>query len=115
LHAARGRELHGLHGAVAIQFQSRSAVRKGGRGSPQERRHHGAGRLYQGSGLRHLFWHGADVRHRRFAAHPDALLHGAERQGSTQVGVLGNHMDRVFLPPDLYHRFRRDRSGEHQS
>src|SRR6202162_3903745 len=42
LHAARGRELHGLHGALAIPLQSRSAVRKGCRGSSQERRHHGA-------------------------------------------------------------------------
>ena len=31
---------------------------------------------------------GADVRHRRPAAYPDALLHGARRQGRAQVGVL---------------------------
>ncbi len=34
--------------------------------------------------------HGADVRHRRPAAHPDALLHRAERQGSAQVGAVGH-------------------------
>jgi Na+(H+)/acetate symporter ActP len=33
--------------------------------------------------------HGADVRHRRPAAHPDALLHRARRQGSAQVGASG--------------------------
>ena len=32
---------------------------------------------------------GADVRHRRPAAHPDALLHRRQRQGGAQVGVLG--------------------------
>ena len=35
--------------------------------------------------------HGADVRHRRSAAHPHALLHRRQRQGSAQVGVLGDH------------------------
>jgi hypothetical protein len=41
-----------------------------------------AGRPDQGSGVGHLGRHGADVRYRRPAAHPDALLHRAERQGS---------------------------------
>ena len=55
--------------------------------------------------------HGADVRHRGPAAHPDALLHGPRRQGSAQVGVLGDHLHRLFLHPDLHHRLRRDRAG----
>ena len=37
--------------------------------------------LHQGPDLGHLLRHGADVRHRRSAAHPDALLHRARRQG----------------------------------
>ena len=52
---------------------------------------HGPGRLHQGPDLGHQLRHGADVRHRRAAAHPDALLHRAQRQGSAQVGVVGHH------------------------
>ncbi len=51
--------------------------------------------------------HGADVRHRRPAAHPDALLHRAERQGSAQVGDVGHRLDRLLLHADLHHRLRR--------
>ena len=32
--------------------------------------------------------HGADVRHGRAAAHPDALLHGARRRDGAHVGLL---------------------------
>ena len=52
--------------------------------------------------------HGADVRHRRPAAHPDALLHRAQRQGGAQVGAVGDRLDRLLLPADLHHRLRRD-------
>ena len=55
--------------------------------------------------------HGADVRHRRPAAHPDALLHRAQRQGGAQVGALGDHLDRLLLPADLHHRLRRHHAG----
>ena len=30
-----------------------------------------------------------------------------ERQGSAQVGDVGDHLDRLLLPPDLHHRLRR--------
>jgi cation/acetate symporter len=30
-----------------------------------------------------------------------------ERQGSAQVGVVGHHLDRLLLHPDLHHRLRR--------
>jgi cation/acetate symporter len=46
--------------------------------------------------------------------HPDALLHRAQRQGSAQVRVLGHHVDRLLLHPDVHHRLRRHRAGEHQ-
>jgi hypothetical protein len=53
-----------------------------------------------------------DVRYRRSAAHPDALLHRSERQGSTQVGRLGNDLDRLLLHPDLHHRLWRHRHAD---
>ena len=68
---------------------------------------HGAGQLHQGPDLGDLLRHGADVRHRRPAAHPDALLHRAQRQGGAQVGDVGDHLDRLLLPADLHHRLRR--------
>jgi Na+(H+)/acetate symporter ActP len=74
--------------------------------------HHVPGSADQGSGLGDLGRHGADVRYRRSAAHPDALLHRAERQGSTQVGRLGDDLDRLLLHPDLHHRFRRHRHAD---
>ena len=58
---------------------------------------------------------GADVRHRRPAAYPDALLHRAERQGGAQVGVLRHRLHRLFLHPDLHHRLRRHRLRLDQS
>ena len=45
------------------------------------------------------------------AAHPHALLHRRQRQGGAQVGVLGDHLHRLLLHPDLHHRLRRDRPG----
>jgi cation/acetate symporter len=72
---------------------------------------HGPGQFHQGSDLGDLVRHGADVRHRRPAAHPDALLHRAQRQGSAQVGAVGDGLDRLFLHADLHHRLRRDRAG----
>ena len=68
---------------------------------------HGPGQLHQGPDLGDPLRHGADVRHRRPAAHPDALLHRAERQGSAQVGDVGDRLDRLLLPADLHHRLRR--------
>ena len=108
------RLLHGVLGAGHVQLQPGSAVRQGRRSAQQEGRHHGPGQLHQGSDLRHLLRHGADVRHRRPAAHPDALLHRPERQGSAQVGAVGHHLDRLLLHPDLHHRLRRDRAGRYQ-
>jgi hypothetical protein len=109
-----GGAFHGLHGAGAVRLQPGSAVRQGRRRARHQGSHHGPGLLHQGSRSRPSLRHGADVRHRRPAAHPDALLHRAQRQGSAQVRVLGHHLDRLLLHPDLHHRLRRHRAGEHQ-
>ena len=73
------------------------------------RRHHGARRLRAEPGRGDLARHRPDVRHRRPAAHPDALLHGLGRAGGAQVGVLRHRPDRLLLHPDLHHRLRRHR------
>ena len=106
LPAARRRDLHGLHGDAGATASARrrcspSAVevkteiaadggRRAGGGGRKPAVDHGAGQLHQGPDLGDLLRHGADVRHRRPAAYPDALLHRAERQGSAQVGDVGD-------------------------
>ena len=60
---------------------------------------------------------GAGARHRRSAAHPDALLHGARRQGGPLVGYVGRGPDRRLLRDDHDPRFRRTRDpgrGRHR-
>ena len=57
----------------------------------------------------------ADVRHRRPAPHPDALLHRYRRQGGAQVSTLCHVLHRLLLHPDLHHRFRRHRHGRQPS
>ncbi len=76
-------------------------------GAPEGPGDHGTRQFHQGPDLGDLLRHGADVRHRRPAAHPDALLHRPERQGSAQVGDVGDRLDRLLLPADLHHRLRR--------
>ena len=61
-----------------------------------------------------ISWPGTDVRYRRPAAHPDALLHRVRRQGSAQERVLRHRIHRLLLHPDLHHRLRRDPAGQHQ-
>ncbi len=106
-----GRDLAGPGRPLALQLQSRCDVRASRRGSSEGRRHHGPGRLREGSRLDHLARLGPDVRHRRPAPHPHALLHGRGRQGGPEVGVLCHWPDRLLLRPDL-----RDRIwGDHLS
>ena len=50
---------------------------------------------------------GARARHRGPAAHPDAVLHGARRQGRPLVGRVGDVHHRLLLPADDVHRLRR--------
>ena len=57
--------------------------------------------------------HRADLRHRRPAAHPGALLHRALGPGGAHLGGLGDDPDRVVLHPDDVPRVRRrDAGGE---
>jgi hypothetical protein len=102
------------HGAVPVRLQPRGPVQQGGRSALQEGCHHGSGRADQAIPIGHLGRHGADVRYRRPAAHPDALLHRAQRQGSPQVGGLGHDLDRLLLHPDLHHRLRRHHQPDPQ-
>ena len=74
---------------------------------PEGPRHHGPRRAHQGPHLDDLARSRPDVRHRRPAAHPDALLHGVGRQGRPQVGVLRHRLHRLLLHPHLHHRLRR--------
>ena len=52
-------------------------------------------------GERHLARHGADVRHRRPAPHPHALLHRHRRQGGPQVGALRLRLRGLLLQRHL--------------
>ena len=59
----------------------------------------------------------ARARHRRAAAHPDALLHGTVGAGRAHVGGVGDGADRRLLPVDVVHgSWRRDdrRQGAHR-
>ena len=46
------------------------------------------------------------ARHRRPAAHPDPLLHRADRAGRAEVGAVGDRPDRRLLPDDAGPRLR---------
>ncbi len=86
-----------------------------GRADPRRRREeHDAGAAraalprarpaVQGADRPDLARHGAGVRHRRPAAHPDALLHRADRAGRAQVGDLGDGDHRRLLRADAVPR-----------
>ncbi len=64
-----------------LRILARGDVQAGDRAPRQGSRHHGPRHPGQGSDQRHLAGSGAHVRHRRTAAHPDALLHRAGCQG----------------------------------
>ena len=49
------------------------------------------------------------ARHRRAAAHPHALLHGARREGGARLRRLGRRADRLLLPDGHGHRRGRPR------
>ena len=58
---------------------------------------------------------GAGARHGRTAAHPDPLLHGADRQGRAHLGELGDRADRLVLPDDAGPRLRCRGAAEHRT
>ena len=53
----------------------------------------------------------AGARHRGSAAHPDALLHGAEGQGGAPLGAVGDLDHRHLLPVHAGDRVRRRRAA----
>ena len=57
----------------------------------------------------------AGARHRRPAAHPDPLLHGADRQGRPEVRALGDRHHRHLLPDDAGARLRRGGAGRRRA
>ena len=96
-------------------FSPEAMFRSRGRDPSQASRHHGAGRPGQRSDLGDLARPRADVRHRRPAAHPDAVLHRRRRQGGAQVGVLRHRLHRLLLHPHLHHRLRRHHPADERS
>ena len=54
------------------------------------------------------------ARHRRPAAHPHALLHGAHGQGRPPLGQLGDRPHRRVLPAHPRARLRRRGAGRHE-
>lgn len=73
--AAGRRQLYGADGDEIGQLRLQYPVRRSGEGASERHRHHEPRRLGLRSDFRAVARHGADVRHRRFAAHPDALLY----------------------------------------
>ena len=73
--AAGRRQLYGADGDEIGQLRLQYPVRRSGEGASERHRHHEPWRLGLRSDFRAVARPGADVRHRRFAAHPDALLY----------------------------------------
>ncbi len=106
------RHLHGRCMVLyAFGFSPEALFAKAVEVHPKKRGDHGARQPGHRSDLGDLARPRADVRHRRAAAYPDALLHRAGRQGRAQVGVLCHRLHRLLLHPDLHHRLRRHRAG----
>ena len=70
---------------------------------PKAHRDNGAGQPDLQSAVGDLARIGADVRHGRTAAYPDALLHGEGRPSRPQVGVLCDRLHRLLLHPHLHY------------
>ncbi|CAA9298448.1 MAG: Putative symporter YjcG, partial [uncultured Friedmanniella sp.] len=58
---------------------------------------------------------GAGAGHRGPAAHPDPLLHHADRERGPQVGAVGHRADRFLLSDDAGPGLRRRSAGRHRS
>ena len=109
--ASSRRHLHRFRCTRAFWLQPERDVRCRRAGQPKKSRDPLARPAVQEPDLDYLARGGADVRHRRLAAHPDALLHRVGREGSAQIGVLGHQLHRLFLHPDLHHRLCRNQHG----
>ena len=107
--------------ARAVAVKTQICARNGGLARPMQRRQ-GPLRSWAPGGFikdpvsAHLVRHGADVRHRRPAAYPDALLHRARCAGRRARSMLwATVWIGYFYVADLHHRLRRDRAGRRQS
>ena len=110
--AALRRDVHGRCWCSAqFGFSPEALFAKATEVHPKGHRDHGPGSLVSRPGVGDLAWPGADVRHSRPAAHPDAVLHRCRRPGRAQIGVLCDRLHRLLLHPDLHHRLRRHHAG----
>jgi cation/acetate symporter len=107
--------VHGVHGAQAFRLQHRSDVRQRRGRACQGPGDHGARRLAVQPDGCDFAGAGHDVRHRRPAAYPDALLHRQRCQGSAQERVLRHRFHRLLLPAADRRRLWRHRHGRHRT
>ena len=107
--ARRGASI--LAGLVLCRFHLNplDALRRGG--DALRRRRPGAGQAGEQPARRGLAGPRADVRHRRAAPHPDALLHRARRAHGARLRQLRDRVHRVLLPADVHPGLRRDGAG----
>jgi uncharacterized membrane protein (DUF485 family) len=99
LHAAGRRHAGGGAGHVPVRLQLREDDGSG-RLAAAGREAAVPGHPAAGSDHRAVAGPRPDVRYRRPAAHPDALLHGDQRQGSPQVGALRVRFRGLLLQRD---------------
>ena len=108
--------LHGDHGAKHVNFDVSTLFSEAIKVHPKGEAIMSPGGLVKGSDLGILLGFCADVRHRRAAAHPDALLHRQQTpRGSAQerafyaTGFIGYFCILTFIIG-----FWRDPAGQHQ-
>ena len=111
-----GATVHGVAGAGRLRLLDPTALFQAAVDvHPKGLRSWRPARLRRRPGLGRLAGLGADVRHGRTAAYPDALLHRRRRQGRAQVRVLRHRLHRLLLHPDLHHRLRRHSPADERS
>ncbi|KAF1854083.1 hypothetical protein Lal_00005300 [Lupinus albus] len=99
----------GLPGAVTLRLQPGGHRQERHRVPQGRREDHGAGHAAGRPGVGGVAVAGPAVRHRRPAAHHDALLHRPQRARGPQVGLLRLGLHRLLLPD----RLRAGHGGDH--